>query len=327
MDWMRIGRDVLSGGTVGRDQALAMLAAPDDDLLPLLDAAFAIRRRRFGRGVGLHVIRNARSGNCSENCSYCSQAGSAGASIERYPLQTADRIVEGARQAHQLKAKRYCIVTSGRSPGKADLATLCEAARRIKAGLPSLGICTSLGLLTDAQARELKAAGVDRYNHNLESSERHYPRICTSHTWQDRFATARAAKAAGMELCSGGIIGMGETREDRVELAFALRAADADSIPVNFFNPRPGTPLAGLPPLGAMDALRALAMFRFVHPEREVRVAGGREQCLGALQVLALYAADSMFTSGYLTTPGQGYEADCAMIAAAGFRVAEVEQV
>ena len=326
MNWMEWSGKILNGESVEREQALTILAAPDDELLTLVDAAFAIRRRHFDRGVGLHVIRNARSGQCSEDCSYCSQSSMANASIERYPLQTADRLVEGAQEACRLKARRYCIVTSGREPTEADLDTICEAARRIKADL-SIEICVSLGLLTADRAGRLREAGVDRYNHNLETSARFYPHICARHNWDDRLATTQAVKAAGMQLCSGGIIGMGESPEDRVELAFALKDADADSIPVNLFNPRPGTALAGLAPLSALDALRALVMFRFVHPQREVRVAGGRERCLGALQVLALYVADSMFTTGYLTTPGQGYEADRAMIAAAGFHVSEEENI
>ena len=169
----------------------------------------------------------------------------------------------------------------------------------------------------------MKQAGIDRFNHNLETSERFYPAICTSHHYRDRVATARAVKSAGLELCSGGLMGMGETPEDRVDLAFALREAAADSIPINFLDPRPGTALAGRSRLSAVEALRILAMFRMVNPEREVRIAGGREACLGVMQVLALYPANSIFVNGYLTTPGQGYAADLAMIAAAGFHVTD----
>jgi biotin synthase len=325
MDWSALSEKAMSGGEVSREDALAVLRAPDDALLELLAGAFAIRRRRFGNGVGLHVIRNARSGHCSEDCSYCSQSSSADGPIERYPLQTADQLLAGARRARELKAKRYCIVTSGRQPTAEVCDTICQAAGRIKAEMP-LSICVSLGLLSLDQARRLRDAGVDRCNHNLETSERFYPRICTTHTWRERLATAQAVKAAGLELCSGGILGMGESLEDRVDLAFALKSVDADAVPVNFFDPRPGTPRAGRPRLPPLDALRALAMFRFLHTDREVRLAGGRELCLGPLQVLALYAADSMFTAGYLTTPGQGFEADMAMITAAGFHVVEVEE-
>ena len=178
-------------------------------------------------------------------------------------------------------------------------------------------------LLAPAVA-ELKAAGVDRYNHNLESSERFFPAICTTHSYAERKATAARVKAAGMELCSGGLMGMGETLEDRVDLALAMRDVKADSIPLNFLDPRPGTGLSNRPRIPAGDVLRTLAMFRFVHPDREIRIAGGREACLGPLQVLALYPANSMFTSGYLTTPGQGYQADRRMLEMAGFDIVEI---
>jgi biotin synthase len=178
--------------------------------------------------------------------------------------------------------------------------------------------------LSEEHAKRLKNAGVDRYNHNLESSERFYSSFCTTHDFTDRVATAKTAKAAGLELCSGGLIGMGENLQDRVDLAFALRDLDADSIPVNFLDPRPGTPLEGLPRLTPADCLRTLAMFRFVNPDKEIRIAGGREACIGSMQVLSLYAANSMFTVGYLTTSGQGYQADMDMVAQAGFVVTEI---
>jgi biotin synthase len=238
-------------------------------------------------------------------------------------LQTVEAIVAGAREARKLKAILYCIVTSGRQPAEAELDTICAAAAQIKREGP-IQICTSLGLLSPGQAGRLKAAGVDRYNHNLETSSRFYGTICTTHTYQDRVGTTRVAKAAGLELCCGGLIGMGETLEDRVDLALALREAEADSIPLNFLDPRPGTALEGRPRISALDALRALALFRFANPDRELRIAGGREACLGPMQALALYPANSMFTVGYLTTSGQGYAADLALIEAAGFHVTEI---
>ncbi len=321
--WHQWSGRVLSGEPIGRDQALELLRSGDDELLPLLDAAFAIRKHYFGRDVTLHVIRNAKSGACSEDCAYCSQSASASSGVACYSMQTVEKIVEGARAAKAIGAYRYCVVASGRAPAGQELDTICEAARRIKKEIP-IQLCTSLGLLAPDQARRLKAAGVDRYNHNLETSERHYAAICTTHSYGDRVDTARAVKDAGLELCSGGLIGMGETLEDRVDLAFGLRRTGADSIPVNFLDPRPGTALHSLPRIGARDALRTLAMFRFVNPDREIRIAGGREACLGSMQVLSLYPANSMFTEGYLTTGGQGNEHDRRMIEAAGFRIAGI---
>ena len=320
MKWDVLGNNVLEGEALDRYEALAILESDDDDLLAVLDAAFRIRKYHFGRHLSLHVIRNAKSGSCSENCSFCSQSALSGSEIPRYPMLSITELIEGARKAHRMSAKRYCIVTSGRGPSRRDLDQVCEAVQMIKSEIP-IQICTSLGLLTEEQAKQLKDAGVDRYNHNLESSKRFFSSFCTSHSYSDRFTTARIAKSAGMELCSGGLVGMGETFEDRVSLAFALRDLGADSIPVNFLNPRPGTPMEGRPRLTPGDCLRTLAMFRFVNPEKEIRVAGGRESCIGHMQVLSLYAADSIFTTGYLTTPGQGYDADITMITQAGFEV------
>jgi len=323
MRWDELSKRVLGGKLLTHKQALGVLKSPDDDLLAVLHAAFAIRRHYFGRGVSIHVIRNAKSGLCSENCSFCSQSAVSESEIPRYPMQSVEQILEGAREAHKLTAVRYCIVTSGRTPSEKDIATICEAARLIKREVP-VQICTSLGLLSEEQAKRLKKAGVDRYNHNLESSERFYSSFCTTHDFSDRVATAKTAKAVGLELCSGGLIGMGENLQDRVDLAFALRDLDADSIPVNFLDPRPGTPLEGLPRMTPADCLRTLAMFRFVNPDKEIRIAGGREACIGSMQVLSLYAANSMFTVGYLTTSGQGCQADMDMIKHAGFAVTEI---
>jgi biotin synthase len=323
MNWNDLGARVLAGSGLERSEAMGILQSPDDQVLSLLEAAFAVRKHYFGMGVTLHVIRNAKSGACSEDCSYCSQSAKSSADISRYSLQSVERIVEGAREAAKLEAMRYCIVISGRQPAETELEIICEAATRIKREIP-IQICTSLGLLSEVQARRLKASGVDRYNHNLETSSRHYGTICSTHTYADRVTTAQTVKGSGLELCSGGLIGMGETLEDRVDLAFALRDVGADSIPLNFLDPRPGTALEGRPRISALDALRTLALFRFASPDREIRVAGGREACLGALQVLALYPANSIFTTGYLTTAGQGHSADMAMIQSAGFHVAGI---
>ena len=322
MNWKTLAAKVLAGGSVTRAEALAVLASPPEELLAVLDAAFAARRQYFGLGVSLHVIRNAKSGLCSEDCAYCSQAAKSTVPVSTYAMQSADDILQGAREAQALKAMRYCIVTSGRAPLEQELSTVCAAARRIKQAMP-IQLCASLGLVSADQARRLKRSGIDRFNHNLETSERYYPMICTTHHYRDRVGTVRAVKAAGLELCSGGLMGMGETPEDRVDLAFALREVGADSIPINLLDPRPGTALEGRGRLSAAEGLRILAMFRLVNPDRELRIAGGREVCLGPLQVLALYPANSIFTNGYLTTPGQGHAADIAMIVAAGFHVTD----
>jgi biotin synthase len=321
MDWDTLADRVLDGEPARADEALAVLASGDDELLGLLDAAFRVRRRYHGRDVRLHVLRNAKSGACPENCAFCSQSVVHHTDVSRYRLQSVDELLAGARDAHRMGAVKYCMVTATRGPSDRELDTICEAVRRIKAEVP-INVCTSLGLLKEGQAERLAAAGVTRFNHNLEASRRFFPEICSTHSFDDRVATVRRARAAGMEACCGGIMGMGETLEDRVALAFELRHLEVESIPVNFLDPRPGTPLAESSRLSPTECLRALAMMRFVNPTRDIRVAGGREVNLRHLQPLALYPANSMFVNGYLTTPGAGWEADIRMIEDLGLRPA-----
>jgi biotin synthase len=235
-------------------------------------------------------------------------------------MKSVDELVAGARRAHASKAKRYCMVTATRGPSQRDLDTICAAAEQIKSEM-DIELCASLGILTEAKAKRLVDSGVDRFNHNLETSERHYEQIVSTHSWRDRVETVQIAKRAGMETCCGGIVGLGESEEDLLDLAFALRELDVDSIPVNFLDARPGTPLAGYPLVEPGLALRALGMFRFVHPSTDLRVAGGREITLRALQAFALYPANSIFTQGYLTTGGAAVQADHQMIKDAGFEL------
>jgi len=322
-DWNRLADRVLDGTVPTRDDARAVLTSTDDELLAVLHAAFRLRERHHGREVRIHVLQNAKSGLCPEDCAFCSQSVKFDSPVERYQLQSVEELVAGARAAAALGAVKYCMVTSTRGPSERDLDVVCAAVRQIKAEL-NIHVCTSLGLLREGQAERLAAAGVTRFNHNLESSRAHFPEVCSTHDYEDRVRTVRAAKAAGMEACCGGIMGMGEGLDDRVALAFDLRELEVESIPVNFLDPRPGTPLGKMPRLTPQDCLRALAMFRFVNPSRDIRVAGGREVNPRHLQPLALYPANSLFSNGYLTTPGQGESADRQMIADLGFHVAEL---
>ncbi len=320
MNWHELSEKILSGGTATREEASAVLDSPEDEILTILDAAFRIRQRYWGLGVRVHVLQNAKSGICAENCAFCSQASSAYSGIDHYKMQTVDELLEGARNAYEQRASKFCIVTATRGPSESQLDVICEAVQRIKQEMP-IKICTSLGLLTPEQAERLAGAGVDRFNHNLETSSRYYPEICQTHTYQDRLKTLSAAHNAGMERCCGGIMGMGETRSDRVELAFTLAELGVESIPVNFLDPRPGTPLEHVERMSPTAALRCLAMFRFVNPKSEIRVAGGREVVLRHMQPFALYPANSLFSEGYLTTPGQGASEDERMILDAGFHI------
>jgi biotin synthase len=322
MNYVSLSARVLAGGRVTAKEALAILESGNGELLEVLQGAYRIRSRYFGNTVALHLLRNVKSGKCPEDCSFCSQSTSAINAVERYNMQTVESIVEGAQAAVDRNAKRYCVVSSTRAPNPKEVDTICEAASRIKQRHPALEICSSLGFLTEEKARRLKKAGVDRFNHNLETSENYFPEVVTTHEFADRVNTARIVKQVGLDLCCGGIFGMGESLQDRVELAFALADLDVDSVPVNFLDPRPGTPFEEqVNPLTPNDCLRALSMMRFVIPSAEIRIAGGRETTLRHLQPLALYPANSMFTAGYLTTGGQSYEDDKRMIEDAGFEI------
>lgn len=303
-----------------RADCLAVLRAPDERLLDLLDAAFKVRERYFGRKVRLQMLLNAKSGACQEDCHYCSQSAASTAQIDRYGLLPREDMLEGARRAAAAKAQRYCIVISGRSPLAREVAEISEAVRAIKREIP-IQVCCSLGLLNEEQARALKAAGVDRINHNLNTSEAYHPAICTTHTFRDRLTTIQHARAAGLEICSGGIIGMGESDDDVIDLAVALREVKPDSIPLNTLHPVPGTPLEHCRHLTPHRCLKVLCLFRFLHPRTEIRIAGGREFNLRTLQPLSLYAADSLFIGGYLTTPGQPAQEAWKMITDLGFEI------
>jgi biotin synthase len=318
--WQKLADDVLAGESISREQALAVLECPDDELLDLLSAVYRVRRRSFGNQVQLYFLMNAKSGLCPEDCSYCSQSKVSEAEIPKYNLLSRDKLLEGARMAAEQKARTYCIVISARGPNEREMAAVTTIVPQIKQQY-NLKICACLGLLTPDQAQELKECGVDRVNHNLNTSDSYYGEICTTHSFADRLATLRAVRDAGMEMCSGGIIGMGERHEDVVDLAVTLRDLGVQSIPVNFLNPIDGTPLAGRSDLNPRYCLKVLAMFRLINPDREIRIAGGRELHLGSMQALGLYAANSIFVGDYLTTKGQAPEADYEMIRDLGFEV------
>ena len=318
--WNHITDRVLAGIEIDRDEAAQILNAPDTEILGLLAAAYRVRRQHFGNQVQLYYLKNAKSGLCPEDCTYCSQSKTSQSEIPRYNLLRRDELLAGARAAAQRQAKTYCIVISARGPTDREIAAVEKIVPEIKEQF-DLDVCACLGLLTTDQARRLKACGVDRVNHNLNTGGEFYSQICSTHTYQDRVATLRAVRGAGMELCSGGIVGMGERPEDVVDMAFELRQLKVESIPVNFLNPIEGTPLAGQNELTPSYCLKVLAMFRLVNPQSEVRIAGGRELHLRSMQALGLYAANSIFVGDYLTTKGQVPEADYAMIRDLGFEV------
>ncbi|WP_432250309.1 biotin synthase BioB [Streptomyces sanyensis] len=304
-----------------REEALAVLATSDDDLLEVVAAAGRVRRQWFGRRVKLNYLVNLKSGLCPEDCSYCSQRLGSKAEILKYTWLKPEEATEAAAAGVAGGAKRVCLVASGRGPTDRDVDRVSRTIEAIKDQNGEVEVCACLGLLSDGQAERLRAAGADAYNHNLNTSEETYGEITTTHTYADRVDTVNKAHAAGLSACSGLIAGMGESDEDLVDVVFALRELDPDSVPVNFLIPFEGTPLAKEWNLTPQRALRILAMVRFVCPDVEVRLAGGREVHLRSLQPLALHLANSIFLGDYLTSEGQAGKADLEMIADAGFEV------
>jgi biotin synthase len=323
LDLDQIAADVLAGVELARPVARAILDCPDQRLPDLLATTLKVREAAFGRQVKICMLRNAQSGICPEDCHYCSQSRLSKADIPVYKLQSVAELVAGAREAAATGAQRYCMVCSMRGPAQHDIEHLGEACERIRAELPDLELCLSLGLMDREQAVTLKEAGAGWINHNLNTSRRFYPQICTTHSWDDRVATIENVRAAGLSTCAGGIIGMGEDDDDLLDLAYATRRLGIDSVPINFLHPIPGTPLAAAQRLSPERCLKAVCLFRLLNPRSEVRAAGGRELNLGARQPELFNAVNSIFVNGYLTTPGWGYAAVREMIERAGFEVVE----
>jgi biotin synthase len=304
-----------------RAEALNVLTSTDDELMDVAAAAFKVRLRYFGRRVKLNYLVNIKSGLCPEDCSYCSQRLGSSADVLKYTWLKPDEVVKSAEAGVKAGAKRVCLVASGRGPSNHDITRVSTAIATFKEQNPDVEVCACLGLLADGQAERLREAGTTAYNHNLNTSEATYEDICTTHSYADRADTVEKAKQAGLSPCSGLIAGMGESDEDLVDVAFALRKLDPDSVPVNFLIPFEGTPLGGQWELTPQRCLRILAMVRFVCPDAEVRLAGGREIHLRSLQPLALHIVNSIFLGDYLTSEGQAGDRDLEMIADAGFTV------
>jgi biotin synthase len=320
MNFASLADKSLQGQIPDRQEMKAVLNAPDEQLPELLSAAFRVRHHYFGKRVQIHVLQNAKSGLCPEDCHYCSQSSVSDAPIDRYPFLSKEKLIAGAQQAKAAGAVRYCIVNSGRGPTNKEIDDIAEAVREIREKV-GINICCSLGLMSEEKIQKLKDVGVGRINHNLNTSRQHHPEIVTTHTYDDRIATVENVKHAGVGTCSGGIIGMGENDDDVIDLALTLRAMDIESIPVNFLTSIPKTPFEEKKQLTPQKCLKTLCLFRFVNPSKEIRVAGGREVNLRSLQPLALYPANSIFVNGYLTTPGQEASDAHRMIEDLGFEL------
>ncbi|MBN9621150.1 MAG: biotin synthase BioB [Actinobacteria bacterium] len=316
-----LAEKILAGGEASPEDALGVLRADDAELLALVEAASRLRRKHFGNTVKVNYLVNLKSGLCPENCHYCSQALGSTSDILKYTWLKSDEAISQAAAGLHGGASRVCLVASGRGPTDRDIDRVTTLVGELKSEHPDVEVCACLGLLQDGQAERLRAAGVDAYNHNINTAESHHDEIVTTHTYADRVDTVGKAKAAGLSPCSGLIAGLGETDEQLVEALFALRALGSDSIPVNFLMPFDGTPLAGTWELTPARCLKILATARFVCPDVEVRIAGGREIHLRSLQGLALHVANSIFLGDYLTSEGQAASTDLELIRDNGFVV------
>lgn len=304
-----------------RDEVLAVAAVDLASLPDLIALAHKVRLAWCGAAVELESLVNAKSGACPEDCAFCSQSVAFDTDVDVYPYMDQDDIVAAARSTAAAGATQFCIVVAVRAPSERLLDKVIESVGRVRDEV-GLDVACSLGLLDEIQAGRLAAAGVKRYNHNLEAPRETFATVCTTHTYEDRLQTAAVVQDAGMELCCGGILGMGETLEQRVDFAFELAALAPVEVPLNFLNPRPGTPLADVTPISPRDALQAIALFRLALPDTVIRLAGGRELVLGELQALGMLAgANALIVGNYLTTLGRAPEADLALLESLGMPV------
>jgi biotin synthase len=311
----RLVEQVIAGEPPSPAQGLAILTARGATLTAYLAGAHHLRERAFGNRVALCSIINAKSGRCSENCAFCAQSAHYHTSAPAYPLKSREEIVAGAILAQAEGSHCYGIVTSGSriEPG-GELETVLAAIREIRASC-SIDPSASLGILDEPTARGLAEAGCITYHHNLETARSFFPRICTTHDYEEDVATVRLAKSAGMKVCCGGILGLGESLEQRIELAETLRELAVDSVPLNFLNPIEGTPLAGFRQLQPMDCLRIIALFRYFLPATPISVCGGREPNLREVQSWMFMAgASGTMVGNYLTTSGRDRDTDLQML-------------
>ena len=318
----RVAERILSGGAITFDEASSFIELETwPEVLELAAQATRIRERFTGSEVDLCALVNAKSGLCSEDCGFCSQSAHSDTGISTYPLMDPEQIVQRALEAKAFGAKRFCIVTATRGLSDRDLPAICEAVRRVKEEAGLEPEC-SLGFVTDHQLEQLKSAGMTRYNHNLETAESNFSNVCTTHSYQDRLNTLRMLRKHGLEICSGGILGLGESRRERLELAFALTELDVECAPINVLNPRPGTPRGASDPPDPQEVIKTIAVYRFILPRARLELGGGREVNLRDFQAMAFLAgANSLIIGGYLTTHGRRPEQDMQLLKDLGFTV------
>jgi len=315
-------KKVLDGGEITKEEAMMILNFPSNYLEVLFECATQIREKFRGNKIDFCAIVNAKSGLCPEDCKFCAQSTKWKTQIKRYPLISVEEAVRRAKEAYDMGATKFGIVTSGRGPTDKEVEIICEMVREIRKNVPGISPDATLGELTEKQAIKLKEAGVDHSNHNIETSPRFFSKICTTHTYEDRIRTINILKQVGIGVCCGCIFGMGETNEDRVEIAFELKKIDPKIIPINFLNPRPGTPLENQKIISPEEAAKCIAMMRFVNPTKQIKVAGGREVVFGSKQDWVIKAgADDLMVGNYLTTPGQDYKEDWKLALSLGLEL------
>ena len=316
---MNITPDTSADPQLSREDALAILNTPDESLEELVSLAETFRRKYKGNHVSIHILTNARSGNCSQDCAYCAQSCRSKADIDKYKWVADEKLYEDNDFVKEHHLSRHCIGLSGMKFTDAEIEVLAEKIRKMKAD--GTHLCCSIGFLTEHQAKVLKDAGLDRINHNLNSSRNYYPNICSTHTFDQRVANIRMLQGLGYEICSGGIIGMGESREDVVDMLMELREIQPEALPINFLLPIPGTPLehADMSVLSTAYCLKVLCLARLLVPKADIRCAAGREVYFKGEEKNLLRVVDSIFASGYLTAGGQGIRDTIQAIEAAGF--------
>jgi biotin synthase len=305
---------------IDKNSALSLSQLEGHEILELIAVANSQRIQSRGNRVDLCSIVNAKSGSCPEDCSFCSQSASSRTDMESYPLLSGDKILKAALSAKEQGTKRFCIVTSGRKTSGKELDQICHYISEIR----NIGLlpCATLGMLGVSELKALKDAGLHRYHHNLETSESFFREICTTHTYREKVKTIEAAKSLELSLCSGGIFGLGELWEDRIDMAFALKALDIDSIPINFLAPISGTPMGDRNLLDPLEALKIIAVYRLIMPGTEIRVCGGRPGTLRELQPYIFFAgADGLLIGNYLTTPGRDPRDDLQMMKDLGLEI------
>lgn len=309
---------VLAGGRITIDEAERLLAT--DDIMALAECANTITRKFNGDVVDIEALINAKSGRCPEDCSFCAQSTFYETGINKYPLLPTEQIVENARMAKEGGATSFCLVCAYRSPPEKDFQQICDTITEIKRQVGT-EVNVSLGFMTPERAKRLKELGVKRYNHNLEAAESYFPKICNTHAFADRVNTAKIVKEAGLELCCGGIIGMGETPRQRLELAFSIASLNPDEVPMNILIGREGMPMEGMGTIEPVEAIKTIAVWRFIMPKTILKIAGGREVHLKDKDRLALKAgANGLITGGYLTTGGNQPNRDITMIQEIGLK-------